>query len=83
MAISESWLTPSIPDSFLSIENYELCRKDRTGKTSGGVAFYVSQKYAHLISKFETETETLKLVVHFLHPNTHHHYCHLQASKCQ
>ncbi|XDV11454.1 hypothetical protein PO909_000393 [Leuciscus waleckii] len=65
MAISEPWLTPYIPDSFLSIENYELYRKDRISKIGGGVAFYVNRKYAHLISKIETETETLKLIVHF------------------
>ena len=65
IAISESWLSPTVPDSFLSIENYYLYRKDRTDKTSGGVAFYVNQKYVHSISKIVTETETLQLVIHF------------------
>ena len=51
--------------AFLSIENYELYRKDRNSKIGGGVAFYVSRNYAHVISISETETETLKLIVHF------------------
>lgn len=63
MAISETWLTPNIPDSFLSINNYTLCRKDRTDKTGGGVAIYIHQKYAHSILKFETESESLQILL--------------------
>ena len=65
LAISESWLNSTIPDSYLSIVNYQLYRKDRTDKSGGGVALYVSQKYTHSLSKLDTETETLQLSINF------------------
>lgn len=63
MAISESWLNSSIPDSFISIENYSVYRKDRLDKIGGGVALYVDQKYVHSVLKLPTESESLQIVV--------------------
>ena len=65
LAISESWLNSTIPDSYLSIVNYQLYRKDRTDKSGGGVALYVSQKYTHSLSKLDTDTGTLQLSINF------------------
>lgn len=47
MAISETWLTPVIPDSFLSIENCLLYRRDHMDKIGGGVAVFV-HKNTHI-----------------------------------
>lgn len=42
MAITKLWFIPTISDSYLAIENDQVYRKDRTGKTGGGVAFCVT-----------------------------------------
>lgn len=63
MAISESWLTSDIPDSFLSIENYSLFRRVWNEKMGGGVAVYVNKKYCHSVTKISTDSESLQLVV--------------------
>ena len=39
--ISESWLTPTIPSSFVHLDGYTLLRNDRAGKRGGGVCAYV------------------------------------------
>lgn len=65
MAISESWLTPIISDSFLVIENFSLYRRDRADKIGGGVTLYANKKYAHSIVKLSTVSESLQLVVQF------------------
>lgn len=44
ICITESWLSPSIPDSCVSIPGYNLFRKDRTDTTGGGVCIYLDQK---------------------------------------
>lgn len=41
LAITETWLGNSYPDSLLHIEGYQLFRKDREDR-GGGVALYVS-----------------------------------------
>lgn len=65
LAISESWLTQSIPDSFLIIDNYHLYRRDRPNKPGGGIIIYIHQSYAHSITQLVTDTETLQLVINF------------------
>ena len=46
LGISETWLKPAIPDSFVCIPNYKLTRSDSpTGVGKHGVAVYVHQKY--------------------------------------
>ncbi|XP_071631879.1 uncharacterized protein [Temnothorax longispinosus] len=39
--MSETWLKPSIPDRMVSLQGYNVFRRDRIGKTGGGVAFYL------------------------------------------
>lgn len=39
--MSETWLNSDIKDSELQINNFQLFRSDRIGKSHGGVAFYI------------------------------------------
>lgn len=40
LGIAETWLTPDIADSELSIPHYRLFRRDRVAQNGGGVAIY-------------------------------------------
>lgn len=41
IAISETWMVPSLPDSIIGFKGYNLIRGDRIGKKGGGVAIYL------------------------------------------
>ena len=41
LCITESWLTPQIPDSAVKIPGFNLFRNDRTNTTGGGVCTYL------------------------------------------
>ena len=43
ICITETWLTPDIPDSALSYLNFVLFRNDRTVSIGGGVCILVSE----------------------------------------
>lgn len=43
IAISESWLKPTIHSNNVSLPGYILQRNDRTGKQGGGVAVYIRE----------------------------------------
>ena len=43
LGLSETWLDPEITDGELSIDGYNLIRKDRTQRLGGGVCFYYRQ----------------------------------------
>ena len=45
LAISETFLNDSTPDSHLQLEDFNLYRHDRTGKEGGGVALYVKKQW--------------------------------------
>ncbi len=45
---TESWLSPDVPDSALSITSYTLCRKDRS-RNGGGIITYISERYSYRI----------------------------------
>ena len=38
----ETFLTDTVPDSFLSVSSYSLYRRDRSGRAGGGIVIYVS-----------------------------------------
>lgn len=40
IAISETWLKPSLPTTLVALQNYQFFRNDRTGKRGGGVGIY-------------------------------------------
>ena len=63
--ITESWLSPVIPDSFIAIDKYQLHRKDRTWKKGGGILLLVDKSYAHTITPIISNTETMQLVINF------------------
>lgn len=44
MMLTESWLTPNIPDDVINIVGYRLLRCDRNSGRGGGVAIYISNK---------------------------------------
>ncbi|XP_063915606.1 uncharacterized protein LOC135131690 [Zophobas morio] len=47
--VQETWLSPSIPDSFVSVPNFTLFRSDRINRLGGGVCIYVSDQ---ILSEF-------------------------------
>ena len=44
ICITESWLSPDIPDSCVSISGYNMFRKDRIGTSGGGVCVFLDHK---------------------------------------
>lgn len=42
--ITESWLSPEVPDGLVHIQGYNLLRADRVGRVGGGVCAYVSDE---------------------------------------
>jgi len=49
LAISETWLSNIIPDSFVNIKGYNLYRKDRLNTMGGGVAIFIKENITHTI----------------------------------
>ncbi|EFA13460.1 LINE-1 reverse transcriptase homolog-like Protein [Tribolium castaneum] len=43
IALTETWLNPSISDDAVHIENYSIYRDDRLSQKGGGVCFYVDK----------------------------------------
>ena len=58
ICITETWLTPNIPDSALLLPNFFLFRNDREFSTGGGVCTYVS---CDITCKRLTEFENPKI----------------------
>ena len=58
ICITETWLTPNIPDSAVLLPNFFLFRNDREFSTGGGVCTYVS---CDITSKRLTEFEKPKI----------------------
>ena len=44
VAVTETWLNKTIPDSILFIPNYSLFRVDRPDRIGGGVCLYINDK---------------------------------------
>ncbi len=42
ICITETWLSPNVPDSSVAIPGYNLFRKDRLNTTGGGVCIYLN-----------------------------------------
>jgi len=43
ICLFETWLKPAMFDNMVSLQGYYLHRNEQTGKTGGGVAFYVNE----------------------------------------
>ncbi len=57
ICITESWLSPDIPDSSISIPGYNLFCKDRIGTSGDGVCVYVNQNIPCKLLEFRDQTE--------------------------
>ena len=44
ICITETWLTDTIPDSTVSLQNFNMFRNDRTSSVGGGVCAYINSK---------------------------------------
>ena len=44
ICITESWLSPDIPDHCVSIPGFNLFRRDRIGSSGGGVSVYLDHE---------------------------------------
>ena len=49
ICITETWLSPSVPDSSVVIPGYNLFRKDRVNTTGGGVCIYRICAFDHIL----------------------------------
>ena len=45
LCISETWLHAQLDDKEVSVEGYDIIRKDRTNKRGGGVCVYVKSSF--------------------------------------
>ena len=72
--LSETWLTPSIPDTAITIDGYNLVRQDRGlpgGKRGGGLCIYVKSKFKldYLEKSFNQVTNDFEILgVTIKHP---------------
>lgn len=64
LCITESWLTPSIPDNFVSLKGFDLVRNDRLGKRGGGTCVFINDriKYAVTLPKFSNELVEMQCI---------------------
>lgn len=62
LALTETWLSPSIDEDALRINHYTLYRCDRDGR-GGGVAFYVHEKLKCNLLDSDSDIEQLWLSV--------------------
>lgn len=54
IGLSETWLNTKLPDTLLSLEGYQLLRRDRViNKRGGGVALYVNKEFNYDIAPDE------------------------------
>ena len=42
--LTETWLTPVLPDGLVNLKGYKLFRKDRLSKKGGGVCMYLADQ---------------------------------------
>ncbi|CAB4001416.1 Hypothetical predicted protein [Paramuricea clavata] len=65
VCITETWLSPAIPDNLVSLSNFNLFRNDRLVSNGGGVCAYINSNiYCRRIEEFENSSiESLWLSV--------------------
>ena len=74
LAISETWLSNIIPDSFVNINGYKLYRKDRLNKTGGGVAIFIKENINHTIpTDLTNDLELMHVQINLEHIHVHSH----------
>ena len=62
-AITETWLSPVVTDSEISIPNYLLYRRDRCSQNGGGVAIYVRTIFSSHLICTPTQFSHLELLI--------------------
>ncbi|XP_020297043.1 uncharacterized protein LOC109861696 [Pseudomyrmex gracilis] len=88
ICLSETWLKPAIHDQMVELSGYQLFRYDRTGKSRGGVAFFLantlnarilktsgsdySRKPEFLIAEISSGDEKVLLAVVYRPPHCGH-----------
>lgn len=60
LCVSESWLKPDISDIEIEINGYNSYRKDRIGRTGGGILVYIKKEL--IVDQIETEMNELDLI---------------------
>jgi hypothetical protein len=57
VCITETWLSPAIPDNLVSLSNFNLFRNDRLVSNGGGVCAYINSNiYCRRIEEFENSS---------------------------
>ncbi|KAJ8914711.1 hypothetical protein NQ315_017421 [Exocentrus adspersus] len=59
LCLSETWLTQTISDNLISLDNYNLVRADRHGNRGGGVLLYIKKHIAYKILTVNNNIEQL------------------------
>lgn len=71
VAVTETWASENVTDAELSVDGYQLFRKDRVDRSGGGVLLYVAENLTAVshekLNKFEVESM----------------WCTLHLSKCK
>src|SRR5580765_6927369 len=60
ICMSETWLRPGITDVMLRLPGYSLFRCDRMGRSGGGVAFYLSDRFRASILRCSAGTPAVR-----------------------
>ena len=64
IAVTETWLTPTIPNSLLiQNTNYNLLRKDRLSQVGGGAAIFISKRYSIIPVEIKSRFSELDAIV--------------------
>lgn len=50
LCVTETWLTPSVPDKFISLVGFDLIRNDRPDKRGGGTCVFINNRIKHVVT---------------------------------
>ena len=70
IAVSETWLKPTVSNAEININNYSITRQDRTDKTGGGTAIYVRNGIPYRSRTYLQKNGIETCWIEIIRPNT-------------
>ncbi len=65
LCLTETWLTPSVPDTAVTpSDNFSVLRMDRTAEVGGGVCFMINKKWC--------DPRNISILSHYCSPHLEH-----------
>lgn len=61
IGLCETWLCPSIPDTLINVDNYQLIRNDRGRGRGGGTCFYVNKRLNYHVHNSTTRCTNVEI----------------------